>query len=271
MALGDQAMTLWQWTTWQGQPFLTCDLLRPWPHGFFTRSFWPQVPETLTQVLQAQAQVQRVKQVHGDRVVTPTEATTVLPAPASDSPRPEADGLMSDGPNQALWVCSADCNPVLVGDRATGRTAAIHAGWRGTALKIVPQAIAKMQAQGSNLKDVVVAIGPAIAGDVYQVSTSVAAEVGRTIADGPAADDHSLVEQLQALEDSPLLPDQEPGKARLDVRRVNAWQLRRLGLSPDQVAIAPHCTFQEPERFFSYRRTGEKQVQWSGIVSGRGQ
>lgn len=258
-------MTLWQWTTWQGQPFLTCDLLRPWPHGFFTRSFAPQVPETLTQALHSQAQVQRVKQVHGDRVLTPGEMASF--SAEETAQRPEADGLMSDGPHQALWVCSADCNPVLVGDRATGRTAAIHAGWRGTALKIVPQAIAKMQAQGSDLKDLVVAIGPAIAGEVYQVATTVAAEVGRTITEVSIADDDALVEHLQSLPDSPLLPDQEPDKARLDVRRVNAWQLRHLGLSPDQVAIAPHCTFQEPDRFFSYRRTGEKQVQWSGIVS----
>jgi len=44
-------------------------------------------------------------------------------------------------------------------------------------------------------------------------------------------------------------------------------QLLRAGLNPDQVAIAPHCTYQEAERFFSYRRTGQNQVQWSGIVS----
>ncbi|MEM6715611.1 MAG: laccase domain-containing protein, partial [Cyanobacteria bacterium P01_C01_bin.147] len=38
-------------------------------------------------------------------------------------------------------------------------------------------------------------------------------------------------------------------------------------IHPEQLATAPHCTFQEPERFFSYRRTREKKVQWSGIVS----
>ncbi|MGK7891953.1 MAG: laccase domain-containing protein [Leptolyngbyaceae cyanobacterium] len=33
------------------------------------------------------------------------------------------------------------------------------------------------------------------------------------------------------------------------------------------MAIAPYCTFQDPDQFFSYRRTREKKVQWSGIVS----
>jgi copper oxidase (laccase) domain-containing protein len=72
---------------------------------------------------------------------------------------------------------------------------------------------------------------------------------------------------LQQWDKSPVRPDATPGKVRLDVRLANGWQLAQLGLGQDQVAIAPHCTFQEPERFFSYRRTGEKQVQWSGIVS----
>jgi hypothetical protein len=32
-------------------------------------------------------------------------------------------------------------------------------------------------------------------------------------------------------------------------------------------AIAPYCTYQTPEYFFSYRREKQKKVQWSGIVS----
>ena len=72
---------------------------------------------------------------------------------------------------------------------------------------------------------------------------------------------------LQAMEPPPLLPDEEPGRIRLDVPRINVLQLLTLGLQLDQIAIAPHCTYQESDKFFSYRRTREKKVQWSGIVS----
>jgi UDP-N-acetylmuramate-alanine ligase len=50
-------------------------------------------------------------------------------------------------------------------------------------------------------------------------------------------------------------------------------QLRALGIDliegfePDQIAIAPYCTYQNPDLFFSYRREKQKKVQWSGIVS----
>jgi hypothetical protein len=146
--------------------------------------------------------------------------------------------------------------------------AAIHAGWRGTAIKILPEAIARLQAQGSRLADLRIALGPAIAGEVYQVAAEVAVAVGSSIAPGEiAAQPEALLAWLQHLPDPPVLPDHEPGRVRLDVRRVNALQLEQLGINPNQVAIAPHCTYQQPNYFFSYRRDGLKRVQWSGIVS----
>jgi hypothetical protein len=79
--------------------------------------------------------------------------------------------------------------------------------------------------------------------------------------------DQAILEQLMDLPDPPILADEQAGRVRLDVRQVNALQLVQLGLEPKQIAIAPHCTYQDPERFFSYRRDGLKQVQWSGIIS----
>jgi polyphenol oxidase len=176
-----------------------------------------------------------------------------------------ADALISEQPLQAVWVASADCTPLLIGDVKTGQVAAIHAGWRGTAKKIVPQAIARLQSQGSKLDDLRIAMGPAIAGEVYQVSVEVAAEIGASIL--PHHDQQKIVQALQNLPNSPLLADPNPGKVKLDVRRVNVLQLESLGISAEQIAIAPYCTFQTPEHFFSYRREQEKKVQWSGIVS----
>jgi hypothetical protein len=170
---------------------------------------------------------------------------------------------------EALWVCSADCVPVLIADDRTGLVAAVHAGWRGTAAKILPEAIAQLVAQGSQLENLKIAMGPAIAGKVYQVSVAVAAELGATIAPLSAvnATADSICEFLHQLPESPVLPDPEPGKVRLDVRICNALQLQQLGIDLSQVAIAPFCTYSDSARFFSYRRDRLKKVQWSGIVS----
>lgn len=257
----------WQWQTWEGCQYLTCSLLEAWPHGFFTRQFQPQTPADLTPIMASGVQPYRVKQVHGNCVLGSQDVRQYRQLP-KDSERPafpEADGLVSDDQNQAMWVCTADCTPVLIADVKTGQVAAVHAGWRGTAAKIVPVAIAKLQSQGSQLQDLRVAMGPAIAGEVYQVTTAVAVEVGASVVNPRGQADIS--ERLLQLPEPPVLQDEKNGHLRLDVRRVNAMQLEQLGLSGEQVAIAPHCTYQDPERFFSYRRDNQKQVQWSGIVS----
>ncbi len=256
-------MHTWHWRNWEGLPYLTCSILEYWHHGFFTGQFWPRSPQDLTLILQPEASVYRLKQVHGNTVLTPQEiATRTL-----EDGLASADGLISEQPLQAVWVASADCTPVLIGDVKTGLVSAIHAGWRGTAKKIVPQAIARFKSQGSKLDDLRVAMGPAIAGEVYQVSLEVAAEIGASII--PHNDEQKIVQALQNLPNSPLLADPNPGKVKLDVRRVNVLQLESLGISGEQIAIAPYCTFQTPEHFFSYRREQEKKVQWSGIVSGK--
>ncbi len=218
-------------------------------------------PAELTASLELSAQVYRVKQVHGNVVLTPSEverAVTNQPDGEPPDEPPPADGLVTENSNQAVWVCSADCTPVLIADAATGQVSAIHAGWRGTAMKIVPQAIARLQRQGSQLQNLRIAMGPAIAGDQYQVSEQVAAQVGATVVSVEPEQVKVSLEALHKLSNPPVMEDPEPGRVRLDVRRINALQLEQLGISPEQVAIAPHCTYQDAENFFSYRRSRQK-------------
>lgn len=260
-------MHAWNWQTWQGKPYLTCSLLEPWQHGFFTQHFSPNSPLSLTEALHPQADVYRTQQVHGNIVV---ETDAIAPLATSATEFHPADGLLTRQSQQAVWVCSADCTPVLIADSRTGNVAAIHSGWRGTAAKIVPQTIAQMQARGSQIADLRVAMGPAIAGDVYQVSADVALQVGATVIEGDPDEDkgEAFLDRLAALPNSPVRRDSEGDRVRLDIRACIALQLDRSGLNAEQVAIAPHCTYQDPDNFFSYRRTGQKNVQWSGIVSG---
>lgn len=245
----------WQWHSWQGLPYLRCTLLQNWQHGFLTRQFFPRSPQDLTAVLASEANTHQLQQVHGNKVVKPSEGFN------------EGDGLISEQSNQALWVASADCTPILIGDVQTKRVSAVHAGWRGTAKGIVTKAIARFLAEGSSLENLRIALGPAISGKVYQVGEQVAAEVCHTII-GTKNDPKETLAIAQSLNPSPISPDPTPGRVRLDVPLVNYLQLQQLGIHSQQMAIAPFCTYQQPEYFFSYRRTKEKKVQWSGIVHG---
>ncbi|NJK56470.1 MAG: peptidoglycan editing factor PgeF [Pleurocapsa sp. SU_5_0] len=299
----------WHWQTWQDYAYLTCDLLSPWQHGFFTQEFYPRTPEDLTSIWQlsdphghaskgksfrasrSPITAYRVKQIHGNLVLTPQEITDTVNQLNSPHELAEADAVISDyaplkdllSPSdllrnrvahtltdrsqESVWAASADCTPVLIGDIATGQVCAIHAGWRGTAQKIVPQAISRFLEFGSKKSSLRVAIGPAISGKMYQVDEKVAIEVARSILPQPNLESETVLNKLKQFPHAPILEDELPGKVRLDVPRINHLQLEQLGIDPVQIAIAPYCTFQEKDLFFSYRRTGEKKVQWSGIVS----
>ncbi|MEM6751996.1 MAG: laccase domain-containing protein, partial [Cyanobacteria bacterium P01_C01_bin.38] len=174
-------MHTWHWRSWQELPYLSCSLLEEFPHGFFTQQFWSHTLEEMTKILHEEASYYRLKQVHGNKVLTPREIENKLSQGGDEVEQigektfAKADGLISEQPLQALWTASADCTPILIGDIKTRQVAAVHAGWRGTAKKIVPQAISRMQSQGSKLQNLKIAMGPSIEGKVYQVSEDVAA------------------------------------------------------------------------------------------------
>ncbi|HIK25143.1 MAG: peptidoglycan editing factor PgeF [Thermosynechococcus sp. Uc] len=253
---------MWHWRTTDLGRFLTCDLLQGFAHGFFSRDWQGEDLTTLTAALGVRATPLRTQQVHSDRVALGTDVLT------SDKGL-EADALVATEPHQALWVCSADCVPLLIADVASGRVAAIHAGWRGTATQISRATLQQMQALGSELADLRIAMGPAIRGEVYQVGLNVARALGQTILEGvtETIEREDLYQRFAALDPAAVFLDPEPERLRLDVARVNRLQLLQLGLKEEQIALCPHCTFRDAEFFFSYRRERLKQVQWSGIVS----
>jgi polyphenol oxidase len=249
----------WNWVGCYGGYYLQADLLNGFEHGFFTRQWQGRGPEVLAGYVSAGVSVHRPRQVH---------SALVLPASAAATePWPEADGLVSDDGGQSLWVCGADCTPVLLADPASGRVAACHAGWRGVAGGILLEAIRLLEAAGSRRADLLVALGPAVSGGNYQVETNVAEHVARSL---PLAGDHAApleqaLAELQAC--AALMPDPQPDRQRLDLRAASRRQLELAGVAPDQISVCPLCTVAEPLLFHSWRRDQVKAVQWSGIVS----
>jgi YfiH family protein len=251
------ALPGWTWVGTYGGYFLQADLLSGFEHGFFSRLWHGREPQELAGFLSAGVSVHRPRQVHGGVVLSASEATA--------EPWPDADGLSSDAGGQSLWVCGADCTPVLIADPRHGRVAACHAGWRGVAARIVPKAIERLEAAGSCRTDLRIALGPAISGPAYQVERSVTAAVAQSLEPTPQAD---LAESLQALAAAGAWQADAPAdRDRLDIRAATALQLERFGIAREQVAQCPLCTLTEPELFHSWRRDQVRAVQWSGIVS----
>jgi len=253
---GFNSLSGWTWVGTYGGYYLQADLLERFEHGFFTRLWQGREPPELGAYVSAGVSVHRPKQVHSALVLPASQAIA--------DPWPEADGLVSDAGAQSLWVCGADCTPVLLADPRSGRVAACHAGWRGVAGRILPAAIARLAAAGSDPADLLVALGPAVSGARYEVERWVSLEVAAAMRPQPGPSQQALEELIAA---GALVADAEPERDRLDIRAAIQLQLQHAGVSPDHCSSCPLCTVEEEILFHSWRRDRRKAVQWSGIVS----
>ncbi len=246
----------WTWVGTYGGHYLQADRLGAFEHGFFTRQWQGRGPAELAGYLSAGISVHRPQQIHSARVLEASQAV--------GEPWPEADGLVSDGGGQSLWVCGADCTPVLIADPRSGRVAAAHAGWRGVAGRILPAAIARLAAAGSDPADLLVALGPSVSGANYQVERPVSLEVAAALRSHGTQNAAALQELIAC---GALLADPDPHRDRLDLRSAIVRQLDHEGVPPGSIAVCPLCTVAHPVLFHSWRRDQVKAVQWSGIVS----
>lgn len=102
------------------------------------------------------------EQIHGREVAILTTA----PGGAV----PGVDGLLTNRPGLVLGIYVADCGPVYLLDPVRRAIGLVHAGKKGTALGIVPAAVAAMGEHfGSQPADLVFQLGPCIRPPHYEV------------------------------------------------------------------------------------------------------
>jgi YfiH family protein len=147
---------------------------------------------------------------------------------------PKADAVIGNQPGDICVVQTADCLPVLLCARDGGEIAAVHAGWRGLAGGVVDATIAAMATPAAEL---LAWLGPAIGVARFEVGE----EVREAFANAGFAC-------------TPRFSRNERGR----------WQADLFGLAQDHLyacgvtAVSGHrdCTFDQPERYFSFRRDG---------------
>ena len=188
-------------------------------------------------------------QVHGD-LVRPVTRRDVMSSSAEPGVY-EADGLITDEPGLCLTIFSADCIPVLLLDPVRRCAAAVHAGWRGTALGIAARAALRMREDyGCRPEHIRAAIGPGISPCCFLTRDDV-----------PGALRDGLGSQAET-----CIRPAEDGRWHVDLKGANALWLRRAGLSPEHIALCPDCTACRTDRFWSHRVMGERRGGMAAII-----
>jgi polyphenol oxidase len=193
--------------------------------------------------------IAEVVQINRDRVaeamaVPSTHLITVHQVHSADvivvdaqlSQRPRADAMVSNTPGVLLGILTADCQPVLFHDPKAGVIGAAHAGWRGTKEGVLEATVAAMEALGAARAQIRAVIGPSISQAAY--------EVGPEFLEAFLDDDAG---------NARFFAQGKGDRALFDLPAFGLSRLRAAGVG--HAEWTRHCTYSDPERFFSYRRT----------------
>lgn len=182
-----------------------------------------------------------VHQVHSADVVVLDEADSLDHALA----RP-ADAIVTRLPGIAIAVLSADCQPVLLADPEAGVIGAAHAGWKGAQRGVLDATVAAMRAEGA--ESIRAVIGPCISQRAY--------EVGEDFMDGFLSNEP---------ESARFFAGGPNGRPMFDLPGYGLARLRMLGVDASWIG---HCTYSDPERFFSYRRSvHQSEADYGRLIS----
>lgn len=193
------------------------------------------VGDDLAAVIENRARVQRrlglkrpptwLNQVHGTAVA---EAGN-YPVP------PTADACVARSAGNVCVVLTADCLPVLFCDEAGEAVAAAHAGWRGLVGGVLEETIGALQLPPHRL---LAWLGPAIEHDAF--------EVGREVREQFIARDGAFAGSFTS---------NTAGRWQADLYGLARHELMRLGVA--RVYGGGFRSFEDQDRFFSYRRDGQ--------------
>ncbi|MFA6221780.1 MAG: peptidoglycan editing factor PgeF [Desulfomonilaceae bacterium] len=158
----------------------------------------------------------------------------------------KADAIISVNSGLYPSVKTADCVPILIIDPVTRISAAIHAGWKGTVLRITKKVVVTLKNFfGIKNKNLIASIGPAIGSCCYQVDEIVLDPLMSSI---PWASEFTFPSTQQTKPDS--------RKKHLDLPGVNYRELTTLGIPQENIYFLKMCSFCNKERLHSYRRDG---------------
>jgi YfiH family protein len=192
-------------------------------------------------VAENRARMARALGVTHERLVTPYQIhspdVATVDAPWAPDNRPRADALVTRTPGLAIGVSTADCGPLLFADPQARVIGAAHAGWRGAFTGVVEATVAAMEKLGAARGQILAALGPVISQPNYEV--------------GP-----EFVERFMAADTGNarfFTPAARPGHGLFDLNGYIAARIERAGVR--QFEDLKLCTYADPARFYSFRRT----------------
>lgn len=189
-------------------------------------------------------------QIHGDKIKIITEEDRGKGF-NKESDIIGIDAFITNVKNIVLTTVYADCVPIFLLDPKQQVISLVHAGWRGTVLKIGAKAVEKMTKEfGTNPKDCLAAIGPSIGKCCFEVDNSVVDEFNKSFTNHDS-----------------FIFSKGNGKYMVDLWQTNKLSLEEIGVLPKNITISDLCTKCDTKTFFSYRGENGLTGRMAAIMS----
>ncbi len=242
---------------------ITADTLLPTGHGFFTRKGGASSgifaglncgtgSSDLTEAVAInRARVAQAMAVAPDGLVGvhQVHSADVIHVTGPVAPRPRADAMVTATAGIALSILTADCQPVLFADPKAGVIGAAHAGWRGALDGVLEAVLDAMERLGAHRADTTAVIGPCISQSAYEVGP----EFFEAVTDG-------------APEATRYFAGGAGDRMLFDLPGYGLHRLRSAGVG--HAEWTGHCTYSDPDRFYSYRRsTHAAEADYGRLIS----
>lgn len=143
--------------------------------------------------------------------------------------RVSADGIVSREAGRIFGVFTADCVGIILADKKTKTVAAVHSGWRSTAMHIAKEAVKKMEEMGASPEDIYVSIGPHIRDCCFEVKEDAYL---------------NFPEKYRVIRDN---------KVFINLSQVIKDDLITAGVKEENISESPLCTCCNNHEFFSSR------------------
>ena len=147
----------------------------------------------------------------------------------------KSDAIITKIKGLALGVLTADCVPIILYDINNDIIGCIHAGWKGCIKNIIENTVNKFKIINKN-NNIIACVGPCIGSESYEV-------------------DRNFLEIFlsKSKKNSLFFKNTVNKKLLFDIRAFVNSELKELGIkSVDNIKID---TFQEPDNFYSFRRS----------------
>ncbi|MBU3978176.1 peptidoglycan editing factor PgeF [Patescibacteria group bacterium] len=216
-------------------------------HGFSTREFGSMKPgdpdsnislELFSKALKINPQqIIKMRQIHSNNIRWVTQKDRGFRIN-------EVDGLLTREKDVYLSVLSADCIPVLIFDKQKKYAGAVHAGWKGIYNDTLKAAINQLISNGSNPVNVLIGIGPCIRSCCYNIT---------------------ITNERANLFNKKYIYERN-GSYFLDLPKIAKEQLLSVGIPKNNIEDCNICTSDNNDRFFSFRKEGERFGEFMGII-----